>query len=466
MASRNKNDKFVRDILPPHESPKEHNAHKTSRDWRESLPSMISRERTKEVRTVKKDSFASRLPAQAGIKNFQSRESSNRSKKFNPYQMIDGRLKIIIFAVLFFAVSLFILDSFARVVVMISPEEKFVDVNAVLQVRNESKADLTGEVVLFEEFTEAKGRASGFEELNERARGQIMIYNAYSSLPQILVRRTRFETSDGKIYRITKGITVPGAHVVDGKIEPSSIEVEVVADESGEEYNIDLSDFTIPGFKGSIKYKKFYARAISPMTGGFVGKASVVEESDVMVLRQTLESSLRERLDSRMSDELPEGFFAPDGAISYKFSVDTLDPEIGSRAEEFHIRLRATLQLFLIRQSDVENELLKQHDGGEDTGGLRIHNFNELTFEAYDVDFESSSMALGIQGQAQLVWNIEEKEIKERLALAYGNAERLKLFQTYPQIRKAALIFKPSWWRIFPRNAAKVIIQENLSTSE
>ncbi len=74
--------------------------------------------------------------------------------------------------------------------------------------------------------------------------------------------RTRFLALDGKIFRLTKGITVPGAKIVEGKIIPSSIEAAVIADQPGEAYNIGpVSRFSIPGLKGTPKYEAFYAES-------------------------------------------------------------------------------------------------------------------------------------------------------------------------------------------------------------
>ena len=61
------------------------------------------------------------------------------------------------------------------------------------------------------------------KELNEKARGSLTVYNEYSSSPQTLVATTRFESPEGKIFRIEKNIVVPGAKIEEGKIIASTI---------------------------------------------------------------------------------------------------------------------------------------------------------------------------------------------------------------------------------------------------
>ena len=112
--------------------------------------------------------------------------------------------------------------------------------------------DETQEVSLSYDVT-GKNAASG-----KKAHGSVVIYNEYNSSPQTLVATTRLESSDGKIFRLTKNIVVPGTTVVGGSPQPGAIEAEVVADQAGSEYNIDQTKFTIPGFSGGPKFDKFY----------------------------------------------------------------------------------------------------------------------------------------------------------------------------------------------------------------
>ena len=54
--------------------------------------------------------------------------------------------------------------------------------------------------------------------MERKASGQIIVYNAYNDNNQKLIKNTRFETPDGKIYRIQASIIVPGTKVEEGKI--------------------------------------------------------------------------------------------------------------------------------------------------------------------------------------------------------------------------------------------------------
>jgi len=116
------------------------------------------------------------------------------------------------------------------------------------------------------------------EESGTKASGIITAFNEYGSEPQLLIASTRFLSSNGKIFRTTKDVYVPGAQLNDDEIIPSSIDVEVMADYLGAEYNISPSDFTIPGFKGTVKYESLYGKSNTAISGGSM---KTIEDNDL-----------------------------------------------------------------------------------------------------------------------------------------------------------------------------------------
>lgn len=69
------------------------------------------------------------------------------------------------------------------------------------------------------------------------AKGKITIINTYSK-SQTLVERTRFETADGKLYRLDRRVVVPAGE---------RVTADVTADQPGATYAIGPTKFTIPG---------------------------------------------------------------------------------------------------------------------------------------------------------------------------------------------------------------------------
>ena len=159
-----------------------------------------------------------------------------------------------------FSACVFALFSGAKVIITPKQNRTLIDVSSVA-VLDGSAEELSYEIMTIEETSSKKIAATGREEIEEKASGRIVIFNDFNTSSQRLIKNTRFETSEGLIYRINKSVVVPGQKTEDGEKVPGSVEVTVYADEAGEGFNIGLMDFTIPGFKGSPRFAKFYARS-------------------------------------------------------------------------------------------------------------------------------------------------------------------------------------------------------------
>ena len=127
---------------------------------------------------------------------------------------------------------------------------------------------------------------------------------------------TRFESPDGQLFRLTEGVKVAGAKIVDGKIVPSTTEATVVADKAGPEYNIGpVEKFTIPGLKGSPKYNAFYGKSTAAMTGGFIGEITYPTPEDIKKTKEEVAKQLEDSLRVLTAAQIPEDFKMIDGWI-------------------------------------------------------------------------------------------------------------------------------------------------------
>ncbi|MDP3003920.1 MAG: hypothetical protein Q8N43_00175, partial [Candidatus Azambacteria bacterium] len=166
--------------------------------------------------------------------------------------------------------------------------------------KNMSSPDFANGIIPGQYFLLTKSGSKAIETLSDNANlplkagGVIYIYNAYSSAPQKLVAQTRFETKDGKIFRIQNPVIVPGAKMSGAKLTPSSIKVNVVSDATGEEYQIGPSYFTIPGFQGSPKYAGFYAESAESMTP--VQNSSTLSSQEIEKTKEDLKNELAHEL--------------------------------------------------------------------------------------------------------------------------------------------------------------------------
>ena len=82
--------------------------------------------------------------------------------------------------------------------------------------------------------------ATGTSTEQGRSRGIIRVYNGFSTFPQKLISQTRFLSEDRKLFRSLDAVVIPAGHMEGNKLVAGFLDIEVVAAESGEEYNISV----------------------------------------------------------------------------------------------------------------------------------------------------------------------------------------------------------------------------------
>lgn len=352
------------------------------------------------------------------------------------------------------ASGLILVSRFSSINIEIAPKQEVANVDVLLKAAAEPKnAELPLEVMQLKYQEKGTAKATGIRQVNKKAGGRIIIYNAYSSQPQSLVSGTRFEASSGKIYRISQPITLPGAKISGGKITASETEAAVYADRPGEDYNSDLTDFTIPGFQDPAKRAKIYARSKTKMEGGFIGEGAVIAESDI----KNLESALKEKVQaylSKTANPKPEEFLLYENGRKIIFDKLSNAPKAGDPGEQFELTASATLYGYLLKKADIEKALAEKYFSPDIASRIELADAQNLNFVIENSD--ATSLAFTLQGPAHFFWKIDEPALKNEIT---RNAKNLGLFfKSHPEIATAKVTYSPSWWRYIPKHDSRINI--------
>ncbi len=345
-------------------------------------------------------------------------------------------------------------------VLTITPKQKTVQISTTIVAATAPSTDqIPLQVITAEDSATQKVPATGEETVQDHASGTIVIYNAYSTKPQRLIKNTRFQTSAGLIFRIQNSVTVPGTTVQAGKTIPGSIEATVYADEAGDKYNVGLSDFTLPGLKGSAQFDTVYARSKTPMQGGFIGTRKVVDpaarDAAVTALKQSLTISAYQKL----AANVPEGFILFDDARSVTFDLIP-DQTDGSNAV---IGVHAAAHGIVLPILKLAESLAAQGIAGYAGEDVTISNPTALTGTiATNTDpqpWTASQVSFSISGTPHIVWILNETQLKTALA---GKPEKdlQTTLASYPAIDRAETTMYPVWSSSFPTNTSRITIKQ------
>jgi len=374
-------------------------------------------------------------------------DSYEEKRGFRKYLIIGGGLIGI-------AVLVFILTTFSGAEVYIYPKQAEANVNVSIQAFNKDSSpednSLTYQELSVSEESFKTVEATGEEEVKQKASGKITIYNNYTDSSQPLVKNTRFESPDGLIFRIDSSVVVPGKT----DSGPGSIEVEVFADSTGEDYNIKPAKFTIPGFKGLPQYESFTAESKESMSGGFVGKRSVVQEDDLENALSEIQSELKEKLEEKSNRQIDSDHILVYNPSSFIFEVLPRDES----GKEVKINVLGTLKSAVFNVNElskyIATESLKNFNTDDN---VRIEDISALAIDT--TSGEVDEITLNIDGGTNFVWQTDTESLKADL-MGMTRKDLKTVLQKYQGITRAEAVIKPFWKKTFPENTEKISIIE------
>jgi hypothetical protein len=302
---------------------------------------------------------------------------------------------------------------------------------------------------------------TGKEYIETKASGTITIYNDHKDSNQRLIRNTRFESPDGLVYRIDESIVVPGQYIEDGEVIPGSVEAVVYADEPDGKYNIGLTEFTIPGFKGSPQFENFYAQSDTPMSGGFAGDRLTVEDSVLIDTQKTLRNELQTKLLDKALAEKPERFLLFEDALFISFESQPTEEESG----EALVTEKATLFGLLFDENTFAAHMAQNASANYDGEVVRFMDPESLTLQSNNAKdnepWKSGSFDFSVSGSGDIVWILDHSALREDITGRNKDALHV-ILSGYPSIDQAEAIIRPFWKGSFPNDPEKIRIEETI----
>ena len=348
---------------------------------------------------------------------------------------------------------------FSSAEVTITPRVDEISINSDFTAKKDSLStagDLGFSVLTIEKNGSQNVTADGQKMIDTKASGTITIYNSFSLQPQKLIRNTRFETTDGLIYRIDQSVTVPGFKTVAGKIVPGSVEATVYADLPGVKYNIAPTSFTIPGFKSDLKrWNAFSARSEGPMINGYSGVAGYLSDAKQKLVRAEIRAELEKQILAEAKTSVPVGQFIPTGAYTVVFESLPLDNVSNS---QIPVKEKASVLIYTFKISDWDKVMAKSSLFGTEIGSstVKMVNRDSLNFSwKARPQNDSPGISFHVKGNASFVWDIDAQKIAESLVGVKRNDVKNVLKQ-YNEIKSADAFLSPFWRTSFPDDPKKI----------
>jgi hypothetical protein len=294
--------------------------------------------------------------------------------------------------------------------------------------------------------------ATGTKDIGDKAKGTMAVTNGNSSDGVTLPAGTVFAAADGHKFVGNAAVTIPGAKVVSGHIQPGSGTVDVTAADIGPDFNLAAQGYGVQGYDG-------LSASGSDMTGGSKQTVTVVSQEDV----DKAKGQLASQNPSDIKAELKKQFTADQLIIEESFvseaSAPSISPNVGEQAKTAKLTSETTYTYVGLNRSEVKailtnavNEVIKDKND-QQVYSLGENSIMFQTFQKVDSGgFKAHLVTTGAVGP-----KINAKELaKQLVGKRFGEIQAV--ISSIPGVNSVDVNFSPFWVTTAP-SADKIDIK-------
>lgn len=289
----------------------------------------------------------------------------------------------------------------------------------------------------------------------KKAEGIIKLYNSYTTESETWQEGTRFVSSDGKLFKSKGKVVVPGAQMKNGKIVPSSVDIQVIAAEAGSEYNIGPTSFSVVAFRGTPRYTKFYGESSQPMAGG--GQAVQVTKEDIEKAESILVEKVRTESKDALKKKLPEDFIFLTDAVEINILEKSSLAEPGKEADKFIYQVKVKAKTPSFKKDDVNNFAEKFLASQIQEGKAVLNQSIKMDYSPETVNFESGNFLVDLKISAKLYPKIDLLALKSDIKGRSINEAKIFL-ENQQIILKTEIKPFPFWLKNIPKDIDNIVI--------
>jgi hypothetical protein len=252
-------------------------------------------------------------------------------------------------------------------------------------------------------------------------------------------------------------VSVPGSKVQDGEIVPGTVEIEVIADKPGADYNIEATSFTIPAFKEqgyTERFEKFSAKSEQDFVGGAMGLAAVVTEEDMQEAKAAVTSDLRTQIEQTFEAQAGDLQLLNGAQIEITDLASTV--QVDQAAETFRVSATGTLKTVGFRQEDLHT-LLKEHVR-RNWQLVVLPEKLETLHDNIRFSDDRGVLAFDVTAVGEGFFPIDEEQITSDIK-GMNHQQVRDYFKAAEGVRASTVILSPIWVRSVPQDPARIHLE-------
>ncbi len=281
----------------------------------------------------------------------------------------------------------------------------------------------------------------GQESPADKYGGIMIIYNEKSE-DQPLIKRTRFESASGNIFRIQEAINIPAGQFV---------EAYVIAEEVGEEYKELSGKFTIPGFKNEYSRTRVYGELKEAMEKKSI-VSYIISQEDLHNANNEIISGLKKDALHKLKELLVDGEELDEASMTTEVMSYDSNQDVGdeSRSFEYTVKLKVVgiifdrAELLSLAQSFIDDQLSNAQE-------LIDYNNESLKYSINNYVSAEKNATLDVELSAHVIQSSNSETFNKNRLKGLTQQEIIEYFSEQPAIESIEVIFFPFWVKKAPQ---------------
>ncbi len=296
---------------------------------------------------------------------------------------------------------------------------------------------------------------SSLLDISTKAKGTVRVFNKFSR-NITLVKNTRLisATEPARLFYLTRRITIPANGYVD---------VEVVASEPGEEYNIEPTTFSIPGlrnFSPPELYYDVFAKSFKKMEGGRKQTVKKITKEDLEKAKTEMKKILDQKIPKLLEETFGKDYFFVERTIKYEILEEGLKgANVGDEVDKFKYGVKVKISGWAIKKEDLQKFGEKYLESQIPPGFTLAPATLDIQSTLENVDLDGN-ISVNLEIKGKVYEKIDENFFQE---ISKGQTKKTiikNIYQVYQEFSKRPQIqFSPFFARRAPTQAQKINIQ-------
>lgn len=302
------------------------------------------------------------------------------------------------------------------------------------------------------------------KDVSIKAEGSITLYNEFNTKGEKLSAGTFLSDNDGKAYKTNNTVTIPGYKIVNKKIIPGQVVVNISSFLAGDAYNGAPTNFYINSFKETAKYNKIYGKLKSPLIGGASGVVYTLDDVSKSKIDKLAQTSFKEDLLRQVRALVPPGYILYPDALNFSYKIED---NILSKTPSAEVPIKGSLSVVLIKEKSLMNNIIKISLPGikdNESKEITISDLSKMTFSFTNknqlITKDMNSVSFSLSGSVDAIWNPDIEILKIKL-FGVNKNDVLSIFRQDPGIASALVKIFPPWQKYIPSDLSKINIIVN-----